>query len=523
MISEIKENIDKLIKYNQAANAIPCEEFSDTVAGFWNYIEEQIQLLDVDSRESIYADVNDGVATRFTGKLKRFMLTVLLNHYMDGKYADMLCDDILSDVNGFDPETAIYTVHNFESFEFNNPGIVDLDKVNELYLRVLEYWRDKMSDACQAISEGIAGKMVVISTHIAGDRHAPTKTLFERVDVLGREMGYDILVMHSREMLTKPEYYPVYDCKKGTIVDEYTGLHQMTMPNGYQFPLYQPVDAMPYEHGMLQAIDLVRQFRPSKVIVMGDYSILGDVIADYVPTINMSFGFATLHPKYNQHVCLFRKITEDDYIRIDKWGIDRNKYLSGIFTFRFIPQMGKFTRSEMGISEDVFLIPIIGNRIGSDLTDDFVKMLESIDDTRWHIVFAGSPEGFDYDKTCRKYPVLKTHSTYLGYVTDILAMLECCDLYVNPPRLGGGFSVAEAFSKGIPGVSLNYGDVAAAAGSEFCVNNLDEMRLIIEKYMDDKDFYQEMSKKAIMRAQVLQNGKGALEAILDEFDRRLGK
>jgi DNA polymerase-3 subunit alpha len=53
--------------------------------------------------------------------------------------------------------------------------------------------------------------------------------------------------------------------------------------------------------------------------------------------------------------------------------------------------------------------------------------------------------------------------------------MEICDLYVNPDRLGGGFSIIEAFAKGKPGVYLNRGDVYTAGGVEFAVGSFDEM------------------------------------------------
>ena len=37
---------------------------------------------------------------------------------------------------------------------------------------------------------------------------------------------------------------------------------------------------------------------------------------------------------------------------------------------------------------------------------------------------------------------------------DLPAILRCCDVYVNPPRMGGGFSVAEAMAEGLPVSSL---------------------------------------------------------------------
>lgn len=44
-----------------------------------------------------------------------------------------------------------------------------------------------------------------------------------------------------------------------------------------------------------------------------------------------------------------------------------------------------------------------------------------------------------------------------------MAVDELMDLYVNPKRSGGGYSIIEAFSVGIPGVTLRNGDIAAAA------------------------------------------------------------
>lgn len=41
---------------------------------------------------------------------------------------------------------------------------------------------------------------------------------------------------------------------------------------------------------------------------------------------------------------------------------------------------------------------------------------------------------------------------------DLPAIFRCCDIYVNPPRMGGGFSVAEAMADGLP--------VTAFAGSD---------------------------------------------------------
>ena len=94
------------------------------------------------------------------------------------------------------------------------------------------------------------------------------------------------------------------------------------------------------------------------------------------------------------------------------------------------------------------------------------------------------------------------------------------DLYINPRRLGGGFSIAEAFFKGKPGITINYGDVAAAAGPDFCVESYQEMVSLIIKYMNDDVFYSDMAKKGLERVNELTDSRPALEYILEEAEKR---
>jgi glycosyltransferase involved in cell wall biosynthesis len=49
----------------------------------------------------------------------------------------------------------------------------------------------------------------------------------------------------------------------------------------------------------------------------------------------------------------------------------------------------------------------------------------------------------------------------LAHRTDLPSLLRCCDLYVNPPRLGGGLSVGEAMAEGLPVLALAGGDAGS--------------------------------------------------------------
>ena len=122
-----------------------------------------------------------------------------------------------------------------------------------------------------------------------------------------------------------------------------------------------------------------------------------------------------------------------------------------------------------------------------------------------------------YQQLCSASPVFKEHSVYLGMQEDVLAVLDCCDIYVNPRRIGGGTSVIEAMYKGLPAVSLEYGDVALGAGTEFCVADYKEMQAQLVRLMKDKAYYQELSDKAKQRAAYMLDSDGAFVDIVNAF------
>ena len=99
-----------------------------------------------------------------------------------------------------------------------------------------------------------------------------------------------------------------------------------------------------------------------------------------------------------------------------------------------------------------------------------------------------------------------------------MAVDECCDLYINPKRLGGGTSVAEALYKGLPAVTLDYGDVGVGAGSDFLVKDYEEMYKKVILYAQDKEFYEKMSKRARERAVELMNSRSEFLKIIQKAE-----
>ena len=94
-------------------------------------------------------------------------------------------------------------------------------------------------------------------------------------------------------------------------------------------------------------------------------------------------------------------------------------------------------------------------------------------------------------------PIFTKRLFYLGYCEELMKTIGCLDLYLNPKRMGGGYSSVYALVEEIPVVTLPDCDVAYNVGEEFTVQNYQKMIETVCRYVDDKKFYQKKQKSAI--------------------------
>ena len=215
---------------------------------------------------------------------------------------------------------------------------------------------------------------------------------------------------------------------------------------------------------------------------------------------------------------LSRKVTEQDRKMLQQLGYTEQHVIESVFTSSLKPQTEHVTRKEVGIPENKFAMIVVGFRLDDEVSDEFLRMLEEILTEDMCMVYVGTFRLFE--KRMEKYPKLKRVSLYLGECQDVLSRMELCDLYLNPRRKGGGTSSVEALFKGVPVVSQNYGDVSVNVGEEFCVKDYEEMQGKILRYYKDNKYYQEMSHKAIKRAERLLDTDKEFINIINEVYKR---
>ncbi len=352
--------------------------------------------------------------------------------------------------------------------------------------------------------------VIILTIQFLDETHAPTKTVIERASAL-KKLGKEVVIVNTTEQYIIKGYLPMYKTGFGRVLGKYDKISQIQIGDKL-FPFMQMPENSPIEYRMQVLSEIIKKYKPYYILSIGTGSILADLCGNIVPCASMALAFSTLPKTKNKMKILGRKLSEEEKKVYANEDID---IIESKFTFELKPQKNKLSRKKKGLPDGRFLLVVVGIRLEFEVSDAFMSMLSDVCSKGCYVVFAGIMD--NYNTLMEQYPFVAANSSFIGYCDDILALMEICDLYVNPDRLGGGFSIIEAFSKGVPGVYLKSGDVYTAGGKNFSVNDFGEMVEQILRYKDDKDYYNKMSEIAKERAKLMTSSE---EAIAD-IDRQI--
>ncbi len=356
--------------------------------------------------------------------------------------------------------------------------------------------------------------IIITAIQFLDETHAPTRTVIERAKAL-KKSGKKVIIVNTTEQYIMRGYLPMFNTGFGRILEEYENINEINI-GGNIFPFIQMPENSPMQYRIKILSELLNKYKPYYILSIGTGSILADLCGNIVPCASMALAFSTLPKTKNKMKILGRKLNREEKKIYSGGDID---IIESRFTFELRPQKKEFSRKEKGLPKDKFIIVVVGIRLEFEINKAFMDMLTDVCESGCYIVFAGIMN--NYNTLMKNYPIVSCNSSFIGYCDDILALMGICDLYVNPDRLGGGFSIIEAFSKGIPGVYLKSGDVYIAGGEEFAVNNFDEMAKQILRYKNDTDYYNIMSELAKNRAKFMTSSNEAIEDIDRQICQRI--
>ncbi len=116
----------------------------------------------------------------------------------------------------------------------------------------------------------------------------------------------------------------------------------------------------------------------------------------------------------------------------------------------------RISRRGLGLKEDGVVLVTVGDRLEDDIKGDWAASMASFlrenKKVQWLLV---GDKGI-VPQVLQKEELQSVRA--VPHSPDERAIFCCCQIYVNPPRMGGGFSVATAMAEGLPVVAYAASD-----------------------------------------------------------------
>jgi glycosyltransferase involved in cell wall biosynthesis len=183
-------------------------------------------------------------------------------------------------------------------------------------------------------------------------------------------------------------------------------------------------------------------------------------------------------------------------------------------------------RSDFGLSNHAVLWISVGTRLHDEISanwaSDMLNLLERYPNVHWLLVGVNTlPAVLNGENSQRIHA--------LGYRTDVIDVLDIADIYLNPPRIGGGFSVAEAMGQGLPVVTFTNSDGGHKVGPQAVSTQQQYIHLLsqLTAHKAERQAFGEVLRERFNRdldlAQAGDSLKAALETTCKVAAKRLQK
>lgn len=406
---------------------------------------------------------------------------------------------------------------------FTNPALVN-DRIrywlnraySDCFLSFYNTYKDKVD---YLYSEERNSNLVFVTINqFLGMSHGPTKTVLDRCYELIKNQKKQVILINTAEFISNSGKIAFYSQFAASYFQEWSEQETINYL-GVDIPFMQFEDNTPNSEAVEAMLNFVTKYKPEFILNIGGESVLTDVCSLVVPVLTIATVPSDVSTTRGQFQVIGHRLTETEEEFLQKVQVSKKSVIEGGFTWSLREQDVALTREQLGIPQNKKVALVVGARLTYEVSDEFLEMLLACAEDGLFIAFAGVMS--NYEEKCAKYKMLADNSVFLGFQSDMLAVCECADLYINPYRLGGGTSVIEAMYKGLPAISLDYGDVALGAGQEFLVNNFEEMKQEIKHYLADEDYYDYKSAMARERANQMLDTHAAFSHILNEFYKRV--
>jgi hypothetical protein len=397
----------------------------------------------------------------------------------------------------------------------------EIPDATAVYFEILDSFRNTLGMRLSWIDpeDRNSDAIVIITNQLLGMRHAPTADCLDYCSILQERLRKRVVLINTA-MMPWSMPLPYYDAILFNYEKAYCEGARLDF-RGASIEFYQCRLPMPNPAEIDWIVRKVLEIKPAFILNLGHSNIAADLCAECLTVATMPFGTNLSTSGCNIFI-LPRELRTDDCGIMTRMHIAREQVVETQYTFRLPEKSAVVTRKQLGLPGDAYVIAVVGNRLDDEMSDAFSADLSELLLTtpRAFLAFMGIFQG--YARLTENRPVFKTQSVFLGHQKDILAVYECCDAYLNPPRGGGGSSAAFALALGLPVFTREGGDVGNIVGDQFFIRTMSEVREFVKGSLADHEHRTRWAEKARARFAEISDREGMLSHIIRQVEERAG-
>lgn len=332
-------------------------------------------------------------------------------------------------------------------------------------------------------------RVVMLIEPMLGLRHAPTKKMVNIYHYL-EELGYEVYVYATNYKQIQEQRITGWweSGVFGALFDENTEfrLNYYGVDVNGCYVMYNDDN---YLDTILAICEEIRAFRPLFVMTVGEKNILGDICNEFIDVVTMGctssvpvttsniiarYFFQTEEMEELYRQCLTQEQCVVEYLHTEELGVEEE---------------AEYTREKLKVGEKDFLIVIAGHRLDDEIKDDTIEVLYTIleNEPDCKVLLIGDcnavKERLESGSFIERF-------RFVGETENFKMTVGLGNLFLNPPRLGGGGGAMFAVENLIPVLTLGNCDVANV-GERFVCERLEDMPGIVHRYINDAAFLEQ--------------------------------
>lgn len=309
-----------------------------------------------------------------------------------------------------------------------------------------------MQDAVQLLPPGFLPRVtqtierVAIVVPYVGHRfHTPSTMAVEQAAVLARE-GCQVRLFSAQELMPPGASLFRGDGRELKLPPLDARAWASILPPGVGMTISDDRFSLPGRWRNL--MPMLSEFNPDVVLLVGLFSPLAAALHTVRPLVGISVN--TVAPIAPLDVWL---TADAEAAARESWGGTFPPALPLAHPWR-VKRSNKqwpITRAELGLDETAVIWLTAGFRLEHEIKGEWASRMAQLASRHprvvWLLIGGDGKLPPALQSVAGRVRALATRD-------DLPGILRNCDIYVNPPRMGGGFSVAEAMAEGLPVTSF---------------------------------------------------------------------